>query len=59
MTIDLAITEGNDTGKLQPGLFEIKGDTLLLSLASPGNPRPTTLDGAELKLVLKRMPAGK
>jgi uncharacterized protein (TIGR03067 family) len=29
MAIDLIITEGNDAGKLQLGIFELNGDTML------------------------------
>ena len=41
-TIDLNIRTGNDKDKLQRGIFELKGDTLKLCLARPGDEkRPT------------------
>ena len=36
MTIDLIITEGQDAGKTQLGVFEVTGDTLRASLDTPG-----------------------
>lgn len=56
MTIDLIITEGNDAGKTQPGLYEFTGaDTLSIGLATPGNTtRPTAIANAELQVVLKK-----
>jgi len=42
--IDLVITEGNDAGKTQIGLLELKGDTMTGLLKFPGDAvRPTTL----------------
>jgi uncharacterized protein (TIGR03067 family) len=41
-TIDLMIRTGNDAGKLQVCIYEIKGDTLKMCLALPGDKeRPT------------------
>ncbi len=43
MTIDLAIEEGNDAGKLQLGIIEVTGDTMKVKLNQPDSPtRPTT-----------------
>lgn len=36
MTIDLMITEGQDAGKTQLGIFEVTGDTLRANLDMPG-----------------------
>ena len=48
MTIDLAITEGTDAGKAQLGIFEVKGDTLRVSLDLPGaGKRPTSFEVTE------------
>jgi len=42
MTIDLSIAEGSDAGKTQMGIFEVTGDTMRLSLDTPGaGQRPT------------------
>jgi uncharacterized protein (TIGR03067 family) len=56
MSIDLIITEGNDAGKTQPGLYEFTdADTLSIGLAIPGNTtRPTAIAQAELQVVLKK-----
>jgi uncharacterized protein (TIGR03067 family) len=35
-TIDLAITEGEDKGKTQVGIYKIDGDTITVCLAAPG-----------------------
>lgn len=44
MTIDLNITEGNDAGKLQLGVFGVEGDTMTLQLNMAGETtRPTGL----------------
>ena len=44
MTIDLTITEGNDAGKVQPGIFEIKDGVMTCKLTFPGETRrPTSL----------------
>lgn len=44
MTFDLTITEGDDAGKLQLGIFELNGDTMTVKLAIPADPtRPTAL----------------
>src|SRR5262245_38725844 len=36
MTIDLIITEGDDAGKTQLGVFEVAGDKLTATLNTPG-----------------------
>jgi uncharacterized protein (TIGR03067 family) len=36
MTIDLIISEGQDAGKTQLGIFEVAGDTLRANLDTPG-----------------------
>jgi uncharacterized protein (TIGR03067 family) len=55
MSIDFSITDGNDAGKLQLGLFDLTGDTLSLAFAAPGNPtRPKTPADAELVAILVR-----
>jgi hypothetical protein len=36
MTIDLIIAEGSDAGKTQLGIFDVTGDTMRLSLDTPG-----------------------
>ena len=56
MSIDLIITEGNDAGKTQPGLYEFTApDTLSIGLATPGNTtRPAAIASAELQVVLKK-----
>jgi uncharacterized protein (TIGR03067 family) len=42
--IDLGITEGNDAGKPQVGLVEIKGDVMTCKFSVPGETtRPTSL----------------
>ncbi len=58
MSIDLIITEGNDAGKTQPGVYEFSDSTatLWLGLASPGNTtRPATFANAELQVILRRV----
>src|SRR5262249_18001896 len=35
-TIDLMITSGEDKGKTQRGIYRLEGDTLSVSLSSPG-----------------------
>ena len=54
MSIDLIITEGNDAGKTQPGVYELTDSTTLsIGLAVPGNTtRPTAIANAELQVVL-------
>ena len=56
MSIDLVITEGNDAGKTQPGVYELTDDTLSVGLAIPGNTtRPSAVSQAELQVVLKKV----
>jgi uncharacterized protein (TIGR03067 family) len=48
MWIDLHIAEGNDAGKIQLGLVDIKGDTMTGVLKVPGDTtRPASLAPAE------------
>jgi uncharacterized protein (TIGR03067 family) len=56
MSIDLIITEGNDAGKTQPGVYELTDSTTLsIGLAVPGNTtRPSAIANAELQVVLKK-----
>jgi uncharacterized protein (TIGR03067 family) len=56
MSIDLIITEGNDAGKTQPGVYEFTdAETLSVGLATPGNTtRPAAIAQAELQVVLKK-----
>ncbi|HUR20158.1 MAG TPA: TIGR03067 domain-containing protein [Vicinamibacterales bacterium] len=56
LSIDLIITEGNDAGKTQPGVYELTdADTLSVGLATPGSTtRPTAVSQAELQVVLKK-----
>ena len=42
MTIDLLIAEGDDAGKAQIGVAEVSGDTMRLSLDTPGAGRRPT-----------------
>ena len=42
MTIDLVIAEGDDAGKAQMGLAEVTGDTMRMSLDTPGAGRRPT-----------------
>ncbi|MDQ3070586.1 MAG: TIGR03067 domain-containing protein [Acidobacteriota bacterium] len=45
MTVDLAITEGDDAGKSQVGIVELSGDTIRMQLNAPAaTARPTTFD---------------
>lgn len=56
ISIDLVITEGNDAGKTQPGVYELSGDTLSIGLATPGTTtRPAAVSQAELQVVLKKV----
>jgi uncharacterized protein (TIGR03067 family) len=54
MSIDLIITEGNDAGKTQPGVYELTDSTSLsIGLAVPGNTtRPSAIANAELQVLL-------
>ena len=56
MSIDLIITEGNDAGKTQPGVYELTDSTTLwIGLATPGNTtRPSAVANAELQVLLKK-----
>jgi uncharacterized protein (TIGR03067 family) len=51
-TIDLQITEGQDKGKSQVGIYELQGDTFKLSVAPAGETeRPTSLDAKDNSLI--------
>jgi len=56
LSLDLIITEGDDAGKTQPGLYEFTdAETLSVGLAIPGNTtRPASIAQAELQVVLKK-----
>ena len=54
MWIDMVITEGSSAGKTQLGLIEVEGDTMTLTLAEPGAPRPGP-SGNSGKLILKKI----
>ena len=56
MSIDLIITEGNDAGKTQPGVYELTDSTTLsIGLAVPGNTtRPSAIANAELQVWLRK-----
>ena len=48
ISFDLTIQEGNDAGKVQPGIIEVKGDTIAAFLATPGGTvRPANFDSAD------------
>jgi uncharacterized protein (TIGR03067 family) len=54
-TIDLSIETGKDKGKTQLGVYELKGDTLRVSLARPGSTdRPKSLAGDDGLITFKR-----
>jgi len=57
-TVDARITEGNDKGKSQLGIYSLSGDELKLSFAHPGQPRPssfaTRANSTEQVFVFKR-----
>ena len=57
LSVDLIITEGNDAGKTQPGVYELTApDTLSIGLAIPGSEtRPSAIAQAELQVVLKKV----
>jgi uncharacterized protein (TIGR03067 family) len=47
-TIDLAITDGEDKGKSQVGIYKIDGNTITVCLAAPGSKdRPTEFKSTE------------
>ena len=57
MTVDLVIQEGDDAGKTQLGVFDVKGDTMRLLLNTAGaTVRPTSLEkpDGELFIVAQR-----
>ena len=53
-TIDLQITEGQDKGKAQVGVYELDGDTFKLCVARAGETeRPTTMEAKEGNLLFE------
>ena len=46
-TIDYAVTEGDNKGKKQLGIYELKGDTAKFCFAAPGDKRPTGFSAKE------------
>ena len=56
MSINLIITEGNDAGKTQPGVYEMADSTTMwIGLATPGNTtHPSAVANAELQVLLKK-----
>jgi uncharacterized protein (TIGR03067 family) len=55
-SIDLIITEGNDAGKTQLGVYEVEGDTASVTLAIPGETgRPAALTQGALHVVLTKV----
>jgi uncharacterized protein (TIGR03067 family) len=56
MSIDLIITEGNDAGKTQPGVYGLTDSTgLSIGLSVPGNTaRPSAIANAELQVFLRK-----
>jgi uncharacterized protein (TIGR03067 family) len=55
MQMDMVITEGDDAGKRQLGLFEVTADALTLTMATPGETtRPTALNSGAINAVLKK-----
>jgi len=55
MTIDLSITEGNDAGKTQLGIFEVTGDTMRCSFNPPGSTeRPVSLTEGAIVVTAKK-----
>jgi len=54
-SIDLIITEGNDAGKTQLGVYQVEGDTANVTLAVPGETgRPSAIGQGALNVVLKK-----
>jgi hypothetical protein len=45
-TIDYLLTHGAAAGQKQIGIFELKGDSLKVSFAKPGQPRPSDFSSA-------------
>ena len=52
MTIDLAITEGDDSGKAQAGIFEVTDGTLRMRLDTPGAGQRPSEFGAKEGVIL-------
>ncbi len=56
VSIDFAIAEGNDAGKLQLGIMLVTGDTMNLAFAAPGGTtRPQVPADAEISVMLKKV----
>lgn len=55
-SLDLVITEGDDAGKIQLGVYELSGDTATVGLAAPGTTtRPLAVSQGEVYVVLKKV----
>lgn len=52
MTIDLTITEGDDSGKAQAGIFEVTDGTLRMCLDTPGAGQRPSEFGAKEGVIL-------
>ena len=58
IAVDFSILEGDDAGKLQLGILEIRDDTLTFAMNMPGaTDRPTTFEagGSAAVFVMKKM----
>jgi uncharacterized protein (TIGR03067 family) len=57
-TLDMTITEGNDKGKVAPGIYTVNGDTLKICVDEDLKARPASFDAKDTKtcsvITLKR-----
>lgn len=61
-TIDYHMLDGLTKGKIQPGIYEIEGDTFKSCFAKPGADRPTDFnpgDGRTLSIWKRNKPASR